>query len=113
MLPTALPVLNVTLSLLGYSDVTSIDPGAVALAYGLLGLFAGGIVMVVYSVIDDQKGVMRLKRWLHLDRLDLQIDQTLDRYSFWMEGHPLAWLIAPQLLLIMVVTVVVGLAALI
>jgi len=53
----------------------------------------------------------RMIKLLRLDRLDLLIDYYLDRHSIWLDSHSFGWFALPQILLVAVLAIVVGLAA--
>jgi len=110
-LPTDLPAFSVLVYLSGI-EATSVNPGVVAVSYALIAVFSGLIVMSLYALVDNTAAVTRLKRALMLDKIDLAIDSFLDRYSFWMLNRRYPWFVTPQVLLVLLLAVVVGLAAL-
>lgn len=110
-LPIDLPVLNVIVSAYGLS-AESMSPGSVALSYSVLALLVGTIVSGLYSVIDNIKPTMKLKRLLGLDKVDEFIDHTLERFSAFIDVKPFAWVGTPLVLLAVLLVIVVGGASL-
>lgn len=110
-LSTDLPVLNIILYLAGI-EATSIQPGAVALSYATLALFAGLIAAVIIRLFDRTKAFKRLMQTTGLAKIDLYVDWLLDKYALMMDQGERAWLITPQIALIITILIVVGLAAL-
>ncbi len=110
-LPTDLPILNFTLFLAGI-EATSIQPGAVALSYAALALWVGLVGAFIVMLVDGSKWFKKLMKLSGLSKLDLMIDWALDKYSLMMDQGDRAWLITPQIALVITLTVVVGLATL-
>lgn len=111
-LPADLPILSTIIYLQGY-EATSFSPGSVALSYSYIGLLTGLVSVFVFSLFEDSRPAKALKRWLHLDKVDLHADWLLDKLSYWLDEKRHPWLILPQILLVVLLVVVVGLAALI
>ncbi len=110
-LPTDLPILNFTLFLAGI-EATSIQPGAVALSYAVLAIWVGLFFTLIVMLVEGSKPFKKLMKVTGLSKLDLLVDWALDKYSLFMDQGDRAWLITPQIALIITLTVVVGLAAL-
>lgn len=111
-LPTDMPVLNYILYSYGI-QAESVSPGIVAMSYAELALICGLIALFNAVWIERLPGYEWAKRKLRLDALDYVIDRRLDDYSFWMDNGKRAWLITPQILLVITLAVIIGLAALI
>lgn len=111
-LPTSMPILNYILYAHGIK-AESVSPGLVAMSYAELALICGLIGLFNAVWIERLPGYEWAKRTLRLDRLDYVIDRRLDDYSFWMDKGNLSWLVTPQILLVITLAVVIGLAALI
>lgn len=108
-LPIGLPTYSIFLYLYGYAAFST-EPGVVALSYGALGLLSGAIVACIYHLVDDTSLATRVKHWLRLDEFDLLIDLALDRFSLWIDTARYSWVVVPQILLVIVLTIVIGLA---
>lgn len=111
-LPVDLPILNVTLYLAGI-EATSFSPGAVALSYSVIGILSGSIAAFIAMLVENTRPVVKVKKWLKLDTLDLIIDNKLDDNAFFLENDALFWMAVPTILLVIINVVVVGSAALI
>lgn len=112
-LPLSLPILNLSASMMQVYGLESFDPGAVALSYGAIGLGCGLLLLLSYGFIDRLAFIKNASTSLGLDKIDLRIDVLLDHLSTWIAHGSYGWIVIPQVLLVITVTVVVGLAALI
>lgn len=109
-LPNRLPVLSVIAHNFGYS-MESFSPGAVAFSYAVIALFAGLIALGFMVAIERLSIYRYIVKLFHLDKVDLALDYYLDKLSIWLDEHAYGWLIVPQVLLVTLLTIVVGLAA--
>lgn len=105
-LPQALPILG------GWTQygitILLTNPGAVAISYGVLAMYAGGAFMFIFSYIEKIPGVARAKKALRLDVVDLWVDVLLDRFAFWIDTQSRPWFLVPLILLVTLCAIVVG-----
>lgn len=115
-LPTDLPVLSAgyywfSMSPFVAGQLTSFDPGAVALSYAFIVGLASILLSEIVNIADSAALMQRVKKKFRMDEADLHSDMLLDKIGFWVSQDSKAWIIAPTALYIAVLLFVVGGAA--